>query len=92
MSFDVYFVQDGDMWVESVQDANHVQFNFIKVEDEAEYLAIIGLLAAKQAKRNTLLKKKIKDFAPIAQLDQSTCLRSKGLGVRIPLGVPVMHR
>lgn len=70
MSFNVYFEKEGGLWVEPVEDTDHVKFNFIQVDNKEEYLALTSLMKAKQKKMLTTLKKAVdKRIASIAQLD-----------------------
>lgn len=41
MSFNVYFEKDGGLWVEAVEDAKPIAFNFIEVANKEEYLDIV---------------------------------------------------
>lgn len=37
MSFNVYFENDGGLWVESIEDNHISKFNFIEVKDKEDY-------------------------------------------------------
>lgn len=39
MSFNVYFENDGGLWVEPIEDTHISKFNFIEVKNKEDYLA-----------------------------------------------------
>jgi hypothetical protein len=61
MSLNVYFKKEGDLWLDSIPDFDKVQFNFVQVDNEEQYEAMVSLLQAKQNKLHSVLKKKIKE-------------------------------